>query len=659
MAAQGASARVYLDALPERAALLARIKELSAGQPVLSSFQVVSDRFFYLRRDPSDQVAKLVLRRGLDGVEEVLCDPNTVGGVVHTALNWYVPSPDGARVAYGISQGGSEDSTLHVLEVGGTVLDVAISRVRFGAVAWIDEQSFLYNRLRALPADAPPTERHLDSRVYRYTLGDDPEASRQLFGRDVTPAVTIAHEDLPIVGLPHGNDWALGFVGHFVLSEMTLYATPRAALLEDHVTCPWRKVCDVPDGVTGFAVHEDTIYLMTHKDAPRCRVLATSLAMPDLATAREVVPHGDSVIEQIAVAGGALLLKELDAGSARVRRVSLTTGRIEPVPLPFAGTIYATVTDPTSDTVLVPMESWTISPRVYAFNAAGNLGATPLRDTGWQPPSSADFSTIKMQDVEARSTDGTPIPLSLVYKNDLRRDGTNPTLLEGYGSYGFPIPPHFRPQFLAWLERGGVWAIGHLRGGGERGKEWHEAGRKLTKGNTIADFIACAEYLIAEGYTRPACLAGEGTSAGGIPSGGALVRRPELWTAMIMRVALTNMVRNEVTEIGLVSVPEFGSVTTEEGFRGLRIIDSYGRVQDGVAYPAVLLTTGLNDARVAVWQASKMTARLQAATTSGKPVLLRVEEQGGHGIGSTRDQGDAELADIFAFLFQHCGGTRS
>jgi prolyl oligopeptidase len=234
----------------------------------------------------------------------------------------------------------------------------------------------------------------------------------------------------------------------------------------------------------------------------------------------------------------------------------------------------------------------------------------------------------------------------------LELTGNNPTLLTGYGSYGLTINPAFSPAMLAWYERGGIYAVAHIRGGGEYGEEWHLAGKKLKKQNTIDDFIACAEYLIAQKYTRPERLAGEGTSAGGIPSGGSLVKRPDLWSVMVIRVGVTNTLRSEASENGPPNVPEFGSVSTEEGFKGLMIVDSYHKVKDGTNYPAVLLTTGLNDPRVVVWQATKMAARLQEATSTGKPILLRVEEQGGHGMGSTKQQVEAELADKLAFLLQ-------
>jgi prolyl oligopeptidase len=231
-------------------------------------------------------------------------------------------------------------------------------------------------------------------------------------------------------------------------------------------------------------------------------------------------------------------------------------------------------------------------------------------------------------------------------------------LLEGYGAYGTTREPVFDPMGLAWLERGAVSAVCHVRGGGEYGEDWHNGGKLATKPNTIDDFLACARYLIDEKLTSAASLAGEGTSAGGILIGGAVTKRPDLFGAAIIRVGMTNALRFEQIPIGPFNTSEFGSVKTEDGFHILQSIDAYHHVEDGALYPAVMLTTGITDPRVSPWQAAKMTARLQAATGSGKPVLLRVDYEAGHGLGSTRAQVEAERADKYAFLFQQLDPTR-
>jgi prolyl oligopeptidase len=321
--------------------------------------------------------------------------------------------------------------------------------------------------------------------------------------------------------------------------------------------------------------------------------------------------------------------------------------------LPVDGTVLGWAARPDLPEALLLLTSWAQPPRVYRYDGASGA----VEDAGWPPaPSPApDFGAVVVTDLQVPARDGTPIPLSVIHRKGLELDGENPTVLVGYGSYGISLRPRFEPEWLAWYERGGIQAVGHLRGGGELGRGWHEAGRGPTKENTITDFIDCAEHLIAAGYTRPGRLAGQGASAGGIPTGGALVRRPELWAAMVLLVPAVNLTRMEFSDNGPINVPEFGSVSTEDGLRALLIVDSYLRVCDGGHYPAVLLTAGLNDPRVTPWQPAKLAARLQAATASGRPVLLRVDEHAGHGIGSTRAQRDALFADELAFLLQAFG----
>jgi prolyl oligopeptidase len=655
---QAAAARKVLDALPERDALFARIAALGDAALDLTDVRMAGGRCFYLRREAGAALATLVVRLAPAAPERVLVDPAAIASEVHSAIDWYMPSHDGRRVAYGVSQGGSENSTLCILDVDtGEHFADTISRVRFPFVSWLeDNRSFVYHRYPAPPADTPPAERRYNSRSYLHHLGDDPEHDGVVFARGLNERVDMQPVDRPFIIVATTSPWMIGIISHSALgigewTDCTFYVAPRAALANP-ATCPWTKLAVVEDGVRNFAIRGDTLYLVTHRDAPRYHVVAVSLPHGDVAHAEVVVPASQAVIEDICIAGDYLLTRELDGGIGRLRRVALAGGEPEEVALPVNGTILDWANEPGSADVVLYLTSWTSSPRAYRYTTRSGS----LEDTGWVPPSPVDFSDVAAYEVQAPAKDGTLIPLSVIHKKGLPRNGNNPTLLTGYGSYGISLPAFFRPEMLAWYERGGVWAIAHVRGGGEYGREWHEAGRKLKKEHTITDFLACAEYLIAQQYTRPERLAGEGGSAGGIPTGGALVRRPDLWAAMVMQVAVTNALRSEVGENGPINVPEFGSVTTEDGFRSLQIVDSYTKIQDGVAYPAVLLTAGLNDPRIAVWQAMKMAARLQAATTSGKPVLLRVEEQGGHGMRATKRQHDAELADELAFLFHQCGG---
>ncbi len=647
--AQAAYTRAYLDALPEHEALLTQIAELRDASPYLSDFQVAGGCTFYLKRDTGDNLSKLMVRIGPTWSEKVLLDPSTVEGEAPAAIDWYFPSRDGRYVAYGLSQGGSENSVLYVLEVeSGEVLDLAISRTAYTHVNWLeDNRSFVYLRFPELPAGEPVTNRYKHSRTYLHRLGTDPEQDPVVFGHGVSVGVEIAPDDYPQLITSSMSDWMIGLIVHGDLNEVSIYAAPRASLA-DPATCNWIKIADVEDAVTGYDLVGDTIYLRTHKDAPRYKIIATPVEHPDLAHATVIVPESEAVIEDIRIAGDYLLTRDLDAGIGRIRRFKRSGGEPQSVQLPLDGAIREWTNEAAHPEVLLLLSSWTISPRLYRYNTTSG----ELANTGWYAPSPLDFNEVEAHEVHIPAKDGILIPLSIIHKRGLRLDGNNPTLLRGYGSYGISIRPLFAPSMLAWYERGGIMAVAHLRGGGEYGDAWHKAGQKLNKQNTINDFIACAEYLVAQNYTRPQRLAGEGGSAGGIPTGGALVQRPDLWAVMVLHVPLVNALRNEFTENGPPNIPEFGSVTTEDGFRGLQIIDAYSKLQDGVKYPAVLLTAGLNDPRLVVWQPAKMAARLQAATTSGKPVLLRVEFQAGHGLNSTKRQADEELADVFAFLLQ-------
>jgi prolyl oligopeptidase len=282
-----------------------------------------------------------------------------------------------------------------------------------------------------------------------------------------------------------------------------------------------------------------------------------------------------------------------------------------------------------------------------------NIGETALH-----PKSVADFSDIVELRQNATAKDGTKIPVSLIYRKSTTLNSFNPTLIRAYGAYGFVQAPSFNPSTLAWLERGGILATCHVRGGGEFGEVWHLGGQRLTKPNTWQDLIACTEYLIERGFTRRERVGIQGGSAGGVAVGRAMTERPDLFAAVVPSVGLLDAMRMEFTPNGPPNIPEFGSVKTRDGFQGLVAMSSLHHVKDGTKYPAVMLMHGVNDPRVEVWHSAKMAARLGAAVRTipdAKPVLLRLDYDAGHGVGSTRNQRNAELADIYSFLLWQFG----
>jgi prolyl oligopeptidase len=645
--------RRTLDALPGRAELLARLFQLDDDGDQVSSVSRRRSKTFLMRRAPGEEVSKLFIRDAPAGPLRLLIDPAALGTADHHfTLDDYTPSPDGSHVAYKLSPGGSENGAIQVLDAAtGKPLPESIDRVLFGSVSWIDEHRFLYNRLRKAPPGTPPGELLKGIVSFQHILGTDAEKDVAVLGPRVNLAVPVQEDMFPLtVSLPrtgHGEERTLGILLDGVREEKT-YLVASGPLGAKSV---WKKVADPDrDQVTWAEAYGDDLYLLTHRDAPRFQVVKTRLSHPDLAHATVVVPESDLVLESIVVAKDALYVAALDAGIGRLLRVAHGGATVERVVLPVDGRLSELSADASSPGAWFQLSSWAVSPRIEQFDPATGH----VTDTGLVAPSRADFSRVVAEETVARSGDGTQVPLSIIHLADLPRDGARPTWLRGYGSYGRSELPEFSATLLAWLERGGVYAVCHVRGGGERGDAWHKGGMLLQKEHTFEDYFGCAEHLIAERYTSPQHLAGEGTSAGGITIGGAITRRPELFGAALILLGVSNALRFEQTE-NIFNTPEFGSVKTEDGFKALTIADAYSHVTDGGCYPPVLLTTGVNDVRVAPWQATKMAARLQAASRGGVPVLLRVADDAGHDQGRTRQQRDAELADEYAFLLSQLG----
>jgi prolyl oligopeptidase len=656
MKAQNDYTRAVLARIPGRDELLARIKSLDNAGNTVSAVEVWGGHYFYYKTEPGSDNRKLFTRDTLSSPERLLVDTEkmTTADGKHYSIDYFQPSLDGAYVAYGISLGGSEESVLHVLQSStGQVLPDNIDRAEFASPSWLpDGKSFFYTRRQELAADAPATAKYQKLKVYRHTLGGDPDTEPLVFGFGANPTVNVDENDFSALQFsPGAPEFLVGLVIHGVKNEFDIYAIPFDA--NPGSKTAWKKVADQSDDVTGEDVHAGEIYLLSHKNASRFKVLRTSLSAPDLPHAAVVVPASEVVINNITAAGDALYLRDLDGGIGRLRRLPYSHGNIKSVKLPFDGAIQSLVSNPTESGAWLELTSWTKSPLWYSLDAKTDK----LTDTGLVPPSPVDYSQIESEEVKAKSADGTMVPLSIIHKRGLVLDGSHPTWLTGYGAYGINYDPYFDPAILAFLERGGVRALAHVRGGGEYGEDWHQAGQKLTKQHTIDDFIAGGEYLIERKYTSAAHLAGEGTSAGGITIGGAITQRPEMFGAALIRVGSSNALREETQASGPANIPEFGTVAEADGFKALFAMDAYQHVKPNTPYPAVLLTTGVNDPRVTSWEPAKMAARLQASTSSGKPVLLRVDYDAGHGMGSTKSQHDSELADEVAFLFWQLGVT--
>ncbi|HYW96520.1 MAG TPA: prolyl oligopeptidase family serine peptidase [Bacteroidales bacterium] len=653
---QNAYTRSVLGRIPGRDRLLADIKKYDNSVPAMveNIARVPDDIYFYEKTLPGQQVAKLYMQHGLSGKEQLLFDPGKYEkkGGSQWAISYYVPSFDGRYVAIGISPGGSENATVHVVDTKTGKETGDVIPLVLGNIAWKqDSRSFFYTRR----LDVSQKNRYDNCQVYLHVLGTDPKGDPDVFGNKVTTSPQIKPSDTPLVSVKQNSTYAFGLLEHGTQNAVSLYITPLSSVGKAH---KWKKIFGVNDDITDVSIHGNDLYLVTYKNAPHFKIIHINLKHPDMGHAQTVVPQSDRIIHYALPAKDALYVNETDGVVSNLLRVPYDGGQPKEINLPYKGSLPYDGSpqnmwyDPRIPGVLFAMTSWTRAAQIYTYNPQ----TKEVKNTHLQSPGPyGNAKDLESREVEVESYDGAMVPLSIIYKKGMKLDGSNPVILWGYGAYGSSYYPFYIPFLHALYDRGGILAVAHIRGGGVYGEKWRKAGYKLTKPNTWRDFIACAKYLIKHKYTSSSKLAIRGGSAGGITVGRAMTEQPNLFAAVIDMVGVSNPLRFEFTPNGPSNIPEFGSIKSQAGFEDLYAMDSYQHVRDGVKYPAVLLTTGWNDPRVAPWQAGKMAARLQAATASGKPVLLRVDYNGGHGYGSSKEQQETETATEFSFAFWQMG----
>lgn len=653
MKAQNDYSRAVFDAIPGRAQLAARIGELSGEAAMMRRIHIAGPWVFLYERPIGANSYRLVVRQGMTGADRVLIDPNTtpVDGV-HISLDWWQPSDDGKHVVYGLSKAGSEDSVIHVMETAtAKVLPVRIPRAQYASPSWLpDGSGFTYNQLSRDGISPSDPQYFLRSRTLLHRLGTDPATDVFVFGQGYQADVKVADKEFPFIITQSGSPWAIGVLSPGVAPELRAWVAPLADLTAGKPA--WKPLFEASDQVTNVAFQGDDVYLQTFKDAPRYRVLKASLKTPDLARATVAVPQSASVIVTFGLAKDGLYVAEMDGGVGRLRRLG-RDGAMREIALPIEGTLTPVFADPKADGIFVSTENYVTPVSLLKVAADGSVV-----DTGLAPKPAVDLTPFRQTRLFAKAKDGVKIPITVLHRADLKKDGSNALLIDAYGSYGSTSDPYFAPRFLAFVEQGGVIATAHVRGGGEYGRDWHLTGQKATKANTWRDVIACAEHLVAEKWTSPAKLAVEGTSAGGIMATNVMIERPDLFAVIYNRVGSSNTLRMSFTPGGPANFDEFGNPEIEAEYRSLVAMDGYYKVKDGTKYPALLATAGMTDPRVPPWQGAKISERTRVASTSGKPVLLRVEFEAGHGIGSTRAQADEEWADAFAFILWQTGDRR-
>jgi len=641
-AAQDARARAQLAALPSHDAIRRRAEEILAVESTAyDALSLGGATYFALKTQPPLQQPFLVARDGLGDTagERVLVDPNALDASGATTIDWYRPSPDGSRVAVSLSEHGTEDGTVYVYDVAsGEVADGPLPHVNSGtaggSLAWRADSGGFWCTWHAAPGTVPDADLGFYQEVRFHALGT-PGGRRELAG--VFADDRIAENFLSVS--PDGR-WAMDLVQKGDGGEWQVFVRRQEG------DAGWRMVADVGDECVGAVFGGRSLFLLSLRDAPRGQVLRLELGeAATVADATVVVPQGELPIEEIAATDARLWVVEIDGGPSRIRAVDHDGNALAEVPLPPVSSIDRPLTLG-ARAVAWAVETF-VSPRSWWVH--GDDDAEPRR-TALDTRTPIDFAGIEVERVAATSKDGTRVPITLMYRAGTPRDGSAPAILYGYGGFAVSLKPSFQPSRLLWLEQGGVYAVANIRGGGEYGREWHHAGRLAAKQNCFDDFAACAGHLVETGVTSRDRLGLMGGSNGGLLMGAVLVQHPDIAAAVVCAVPVLDMLRSELTPNGAFNVTEFGSVRDPELFRALYAYSPYHNVVDGTAYPPVLFTAGEFDPRVEAHHAKKMVARLQAATVSDQPILLRMES-GGHGIGQSLDQLVGLVTDYYAFYF--------
>ena len=641
----------YLDQLPDRRAIEKQLTEWYAKTS--SSYSSLVSRpglLFVMKFQPPKQQPLLVTLTSADDLksEKVVLDPNVLDAKGTTAIDWFVPSLDGKYVAMSLSKGGSEDGTLHFYQTAtGKALPDAIPHVQYptagGSATWNADGTGIYYTRFPRKGERPEADLNFYQQVYFHKLGTPDTKDTYSIGKDFPRIAEIVLEGsrdgryiLASVANGDGGDFA-----HYLLVP------------EGSAAGEWKQITKFSDQIKAAHLGRDNaLYLLSRNAAPRGKVLRLPLETPELNKAVEIVPTGEPVIQQIVPTADALFIGDLLGGPSQIRRFGLDGKGETIIPIPKISAVQE----------MVALEDGSLLFRDQSYTEPAAWFHCPKEktepvNTALRSTSPVSFADIEVAREFATSKDGAKIPVNIIFRKGMKRDGQNPTLLYGYGGYGISMSPNFEFTRRLWFDHGGVYVVANIRGGGEFGEDWHKAGNLTKKQNVFDDFAAAAEYLIKEKYTRPEKLAIQGGSNGGLLMGAMITQHPDLMRAVVSQVGIYDMLRVELAPNGAFNVTEFGTVKDPEQFKALYAYSPYHHVVDGTKYPSILMMTGANDGRVAPYHSRKMVARLDAANKSQNPILLRTSSSAGHGIGTSLNERIKQLADIYAFLFAQLGMT--
>jgi prolyl oligopeptidase len=652
--------RSLLDPLPGRQQIQARLEQLltigNIGAP-----QIGGNYYFYTRRDGMQNQPILYVREGVNGKDRVLVDANQLAADGTIALDWWFPTHSGKYVAYGTSSSGSELSTLHVIETStGKLWPDEIEGTRAASLAWkLDDSGFFYTRYPK-KGQVPEGQELYNRHLFYHQLGTDPAKDPLIFGEGRGP------EDWPNVQLSNDGRWLLIPVEQgWTKSELYVLdlQTPSSTAV---------RITEGKNFLYSGEIFDGKIYIVTNEDAPRYRVFRVDATNSARSNWKEIIAQSDAVLQGLSIIHRTLFCLYEKNATSQVKLFDKEGNFISDLGLPGLGSLAGVGGNWDSNEMFFGFQSFTVPPSIYRVDLssasdrkksdykappASNLQQSALWAKVDTP--SLDPSGYEVKQEWFASKDGTRVPMFIVHKNSLQKNGANPTLLTGYGGFNVSLTPAFSRSAYVWLEHGGVYAVANLRGGAEFGEDWHRAGMLDKKQNVFDDFAGAAEYLIAQKYTDRDHLAIQGGSNGGLLMGAAVTQHPELFRAVVCQVPLLDMLRYQNFQIAKLWIPEYGSAEDEKQFDFIYAYSPYHHVKPGVEYPAILFMTADTDTRVDPMHAKKMAALMQAEAKNGtsleRPILLRIETKAGHGAGKPVQKQIEEFTDIYSFLFWQLG----
>ncbi|WP_103071082.1 prolyl oligopeptidase family serine peptidase [Aquimarina sediminis] len=620
---------------------------------VISKLKVTeNDNHFYLKRLPNENTPKLYYRATFSSQEELLYDPINYdsNSNIEYVINYIQPSWDGTKIVVSLTKKGREISEMIILDVISKKVHPEVIKSVWpsntGGIEWLpDNSGFIY--VHYTTTDVTSKQFLLNTKSVVYKLGENPNEIEEVFSKQHNPKLNLKEADMPITSFQHQNSKYLIGITPAAGNYYNSYYIPIHQIKSNN----WKPLFKKSDQIKGFISKGDSIVFLTSKNASNFKICITSIKNPDFENPKVLVREKrDEVITDLDLTKDGLYFVTTKNG-VNAKLFKLENKKQKEIKFSQVyGDLRVNSKGLNSSELWITAKGWTTDNKRYEYNNEKLIekNLNEIIDNN-------RFNEIIIEEVEVEAHDGKKIPLSIFYKKGTKKNSKNSLLLYGYGAYGISVKPSFYIDRLLWILEGGVYAIAHVRGGGEKGEAWHKGGYKSTKPNTWKDFISCAEYLISNKYTSKEKLATWSGSAGGILIGRAITERPDLFAAAIVEFGSLNMLRSEMRPNGIANIKEFGALKNPVEFKGLLEMDAYHHIQNNVKYPATLITAGLNDARVPAWFSVKFAARLQRANISNNENLLLIDKNTGHGIDDTKLKSFNRFATILSFALWQTG----